>query len=547
MAESEFLINENFDFNDIPLISKDEKQVFQTNEVFQTMMQLAIKKQDVLNVLLQEAEVIDFDFEANGDSILLLREELANAKDLRSKESIKKEIQKKSPKSQAKYVIIIRRLLELAEKKGLGIGMSNFCFYFFNLKYWQQKDLSFLHSFLGEFAQKCGLEELEAQQAKVKADLFKQFQSDAEIPGFGKKSDEVRIPLKNGTLIFNNGEMKFTNFEKLHFLTYQLSFDYDPTAKAVIFQKFLDRVLPDKTLQYILLEFIGYCFVKKMKIEKMLLLFGSGRNGKSVVNEIIHALLGSENVTSFSVTSLCDPKSQTRPFLENTILNFSQEYGHGKFDLDIFKTIVSNQKIEVKKLYQNPYVVENYGRIASNCNVLPRVTENKDAFYRRLIILPFKEKISEEEIDIDLANKIISNELSGVFNMVIDGMKRLVKQNNFTYSKIVEEELKKYRKDSNSVLTFLDDENYIPLKTEKVKIDVLFQLYNNYCFRNNYQPFQMTKFKEQLRDAEYDISRSNGGYYYVYYGKKKFDDNSNHENNEEYLDLLQKFSPAKQI
>lgn len=547
MANKEFYINENFDFNDVSLNSIDNKDVSETNEVFQTMMQLAIKQQNVLNILLEEAEVIDFDFEANGDSILILREELENTNDPTTKERIKKQIQKKSPKSQAKYVIIIRKLLELAEKKGLGIGTYNYCFYFFNLKYWQQKDQGFLHSFLGEFAQKCGLEELEAQQAKVKADLVKQFQSDAEIPEFNKKTDEVRIPLKNGTLVFKNGEMKFINFERSHFLTYQLSFDYDPTAKAVIFQKFLDRVLPDKTLQHVLLEFIGYCFVKKMKIEKMLLLFGSGRNGKSVVNEVIHALLGSENVTSFSITSLCDPKSQTRPFLENNILNFSQEFGNGKFDIDIFKTIVSNQKIEVKKLYQNPYIVENYGRLASNCNVLPRVTENKDAFYRRLIILPFKEKILEAEIDIDLANKIISRELSGVFNMAIEGMKRLVKQNNFTYSEIVEEELKKYRKDSNSLLTFLDDENYVPLKTEKIKLDEFFQLYNNYCSRNNYQPFQLTKFKEQLRDAEYEISRSNGGYYYVYFGKKKFNHDANDNKDEEYLDLLQKFLPNQLI
>lgn len=546
MDNNPFYIKKETDFNDIPLIliNKEETPILKINEVFQTMMQLAIIQENVLNVLLEHAQVIDFTFEANRSLVLSLREELENAKDLKKKEDVEKQIQKLTPKNPQKYVIIMRKLLELAQEKNLGIGMSNDRFFYFNRIYWMQKNHGFLNSFLGEFAQKCGLEE--AQQSKVKADLFKQFQSDAEIPDFNKKSDEVRIPLKNGTLIFKNGKVEETGFKMEHFSTYQLSFAYNPEASAKIFQKFLDKVLPNKELQYILLEFIGYCFVKDMKLEKMLLLFGSGRNGKSVVNEIIHALLGKENVTSFSVTSLCDSKSQTRPFLEDNLLNCSQEFGSGKFDLDIFKTLVSNQKIEVKKLYQNPYVIENYGRIISNCNTLPRVSENKDAFYRRLIILPFKVRILEEDIDIDLAGKIISNELPGVFNMVIEGMKRLVEQNNFTYSEIVEEELKKYRKDSNSVLTFLDDENYIPLKTKKTTIAEFFQTYNNYCTLNNYQPFSSGKFNDQLRDAGYEISRSTGGRYYLYYGRKNFDNDGDEDKDKKDLDDIMKlFLPNK--
>lgn len=523
MDNKTFYIKEETDFNAIPLISnnKVETPISNTNKVFQTKMQLAITQEEVLNTLLEEAQLIDFPFEVNGSLVLSLRDELENAKDLKSKEDIEKQIQKLTPKLPQKYVIIIHKLLELAQENGLGLGLSNDRFFYFNRIYWMQKDYGFLSSFLGEFAQKCGLEE--AQQSKVKADLLKQFQSDAEIPDFNKKSDEVRIPLKNGTVILKNGEVAITGFKMEYYSTYQLPFAYDPQAKAPIWQKFLDKVLPDKALQYILLEFIGYCFVKDIKLEKMLILFGSGRNGKSVVNEIIHALLGKENVTSFSVTSLCDPKSQTRALLENTLLNYSQEFGSGKFDLDIYKTIVSNQKIEVKKLYQNPYVIENYGRIISNCNTLPRVTENKDAFYRRIMILPFKVRIPEEEIDINLANKIISEELPGVFNMVIDGMKRIVKQNKFTYSEIIEEELKKFRKDSNSVLSFLDDENYITSKTDKVRISNFFQIYINYCTQNNYQPFSSAKFNEQLRDAGFDIDKGTNGYFFIGCTKKKFD------------------------
>lgn len=47
---------------------------------------------------------------------------------------------------------------------------------------------------------------------------------------------------------------------------------------------YLDKVLPDKNLQYILAEFIGFVFMKNgnssIKIEKTLMLYGGGANGK---------------------------------------------------------------------------------------------------------------------------------------------------------------------------------------------------------------------------------------------------------------------------
>ena len=50
------------------------------------------------------------------------------------------------------------------------------------------------------------------------------------------------------------------NFDPEDFLTYQLPFAYDPRAEAPTFQKFLEKVLPDKSRQLVLAEFLGYLF-----------------------------------------------------------------------------------------------------------------------------------------------------------------------------------------------------------------------------------------------------------------------------------------------
>ena len=52
-----------------------------------------------------------------------------------------------------------------------------------------------------------------------------------------------------------------------------------------LWRMFLDEVLPDKNMQKVLQEFLGSIFVDRRvaKMETMLVLRGSGSNGKSVV------------------------------------------------------------------------------------------------------------------------------------------------------------------------------------------------------------------------------------------------------------------------
>src|SRR5690606_29008202 len=111
-------------------------------------------------------------------------------------------------------------------------------------------------------------------------------------PAPEKPADVVLINLKNGTYEIGNEGHKIRRFDKNDFLTYQLAFDWNPDSKAPLFTQYLDRVLPEKELQNILAEFMGYVFAKDLKLEKCLLLDGTGANGKSVFFEISNALLG---------------------------------------------------------------------------------------------------------------------------------------------------------------------------------------------------------------------------------------------------------------
>ena len=90
-----------------------------------------------------------------------------------------------------------------------------------------------------------------------------------------------------------------------------------------------------------------------------------------------------------------------------------------------------------------------------NCNELPRDVEFTPAFFHRFLIMPFNEKIPDIEQDVELAQKIIKNELSGVFNWILDGLNRLLNQKKFTESETVRKMNKDFREQSDSVQMFL--------------------------------------------------------------------------------------------
>jgi putative DNA primase/helicase len=128
----------------------------------------------------------------------------------------------------------------------------------------------------------------------------------ANLPKPEQLINVININLKNGTFEVTAEGNRLNPFNRSDFMTYQLPFEYDLEAKAPLFSAYLDRVLPEKELQSILAEYLGYIFIhtSTLKLEKTILLYGSGANGKSVFYEIVRSLLGEQNRKVASLRSI---------------------------------------------------------------------------------------------------------------------------------------------------------------------------------------------------------------------------------------------------
>lgn len=372
--------------------------------------------------------------------------------------------------------------------------------YLFNGKYWEQIPEKNLEEFLCLCAAKTGLYYSLVAQAKRKKKLYNQYISDFSklvnmMDNISVIKKPILINLQNGTLELSGATWRLREFRKEDYNKYQLSFSYDPEAKCPMFDAFLDEVLPEKEAQDILMEMIGYCFIptKSMKLERCLMLYGPGANGKGVIFNIVVAIIGENHVRGFSMESLSnDPNARAQ--LRDILLNYSTELG-GKCNPDMIKKLVSGEPVHVKTLYKDVTMMSDYStKFMFNSNTLPRGAENTFAFFRRWIILPFNHEVPKEKRDIHLSDKLMT-ELPGIFNRVLSGIKRLVENEDFTSSKLVDEMLEQYKEQTNSVLRFIKDEGWIPSvpkhTTEHVSSEVphvtrqyFYAEYKKYCESN---------------------------------------------------------------
>ena len=395
-------------------------------------------------------------------------------------------------------VLCIEQLLKIAKTNNWGLCKKNGFIFVYNGSYWSEINKETFQAFLGNVALNMGVEKFKGKIHTFKDELFKQFMADSYLPTPKTNNKKVLINLQNGTFEITPKKRELRGFNRNDFITHQLPFEYNPDAKAPLFHKYLDEVLPDKDKQKVLSEFCGYIFTKKnvLKLEKMLILYGTGANGKSVFFEILNALLGNENISNYSLQSLTNDTGYQRAKIGNKLVNYASEI-NGKLETDIFKQMASGEPIEARLPYGEPFILNDYAKLIFNCNELPKDVEHTNAFFRRFLIIGFDVTIPEDKQDKELDSKIINNELSGVFNWVLQGLERILNQKNFSKCEAVENSRINYEKQSDSVKMFVDEFEY-KTSTDYTKISDLYQQYKAFCIEDGFRPVHKSNFMKRL-------------------------------------------------
>lgn len=298
--------------------------------------------------------------------------------------------------------------------------------------------------------------------------------------------------------------------------------NYNPNAKCPNIVKTLVEIIGEDIATF--QEWLGYQLYRKYPIHKCALYIGTGKNGKTQILVLISYLVGRENTSSVSLYELTSDKFAAAD-LHGKLSNLAPDVGETELKhTGRFKALTGEDPIRAQKKYQDAFEFYNYAKINLACNQVPETPDNSDAFFRRF--LPFKlktkfmdkstldalpglrEKPNIKQKTPRIMDQICTpEELEGLTIWALKGLKRLLRQGEFTKAPSTEEVREFWITQSNPVLGFVN-KHVTEDPDAETPIDEVYKAYVEYCRRNGQIPDPKNVFSTKLSgEATYTKTR----------------------------------------
>lgn len=298
--------------------------------------------------------------------------------------------------------------------------------------------------------------------------------------------------------------------------------------KGSKFEKYLNTTFQnDKEVIQNVKEVFGMSLLPNpKKFQRMVLLSGEGNNGKSLLINILKELHGGV-ISTVPLASIDSKNSGGQNFnIFNMIgknINIDADASGSRLEgTENLKKITTGDSVQlIKKNEQGASGVLNVLMICA-INNLPSSADKSEGFFRRFMLIPFKQHFYKNEaekkegslpVDFNLEDDIIKNEMNIVLCWALSGLKTVIK-NDYqpSFSKSVHNELLNYRKTTDSIFDFVED-NKEGKYLNDINAKHLYNYYVEWCKNNNHEPMKSTGFGRGMK--KYYNSKKRSGIVYL--------------------------------
>lgn len=404
--------------------------------------------------------------------------------------------------------LLAERLLQLEEKEGRSWNYvperEQFFFYRDDQGVWEETDVTYLKKACRGFLRAREPKWDKSSKVKelvsaIKAQLTDR--TNRKKFNAGQDPDLGRINLKNGVLDWREEQLFEHNPDD--YSLFQIPVEYHPDAGCPRWRQALQEWIPNERTRLFLQEFVGYCLVPDISHHKAVILFGSGRNGKSTFLETLAKLFGEQNLSHIELSRLTERFETAH--LKDKLVNICS-------DLDptflkrtgIIKTVVAGEPLRGEHKFQPSFDFKPVVRLMFSCNQLPEAKDKSVAWYRRFEFVKFPNefKPGDESYDRHLKQKL-TKEKPGILNWALRGLKRLEKQDEFTGSEALKKAKNEYRYQNDTVLAFLEEKVEDREGTALPK-KFLYRRYKEFCKNSGLRRISRQKFSRRL-GAEFGL------------------------------------------
>ena len=307
-------------------------------------------------------------------------------------------------------------------------------------------------------------------------------------------------------IAFNNGVLDIVTMNLLPFsselvITNKIPWNYVPDAYSELADKTLNKLAcGDAIIRSLLEECIGYCFYRRNEMGKAFILTGDKNNGKSTFLDVLKHILSDENISALDLKELGDRFNTSMMFgkLANIGDDIGDDFLQGS-QVSIFKKIVTGNRIKAERKGQDPFEFNPYIKLLFAANDIPRMKDKTGAVLRRLVIIPFNATFSKSDPDYDpyIKYELIQQEsIEYLIQLGVQGLKRILENNEFTKSEQVQKQLDEYETENNPIVAFIAEVGVGGIENQLTS-DV-FKRYQVFCSDNNMNPMSNIVFSKQI-------------------------------------------------
>ena len=311
------------------------------------------------------------------------------------------------------------------------------------------------------------------------------------------------LPVKNGTLNLKTGNLE--SYNRDDYFTKIAHVEYDPEAKAPLWDKFLEDILPDKDVRDFLKRAVGYSLTGSTVETCMFILHGDGSNGKSTFIDVIEELLGDFAINT-PIESLLTKKYDSGA--NNDIARMAGERFVSAMEADdgkklaesLIKQVTGGDTVSARFLYQEMFQFKPQFKLFMGTNHKPVITGTDHAIWRRIKLIPFETTITKP--DKVLKDKLLK-ELPGILNWAIEGCLEWQIEMDLGEPSAVQVSTNLYRLESDVLGMFLETIFDIGVETDFIDNKKIYYLYEAWCEIDKETPLKSPSFTKEMKKRGY--------------------------------------------
>jgi putative DNA primase/helicase len=275
--------------------------------------------------------------------------------------------------------------------------------------------------------------------------------------------------------------------------------EWDPEAEAPRWEAFLEEVTDEKGRMQ-LQEMVGYCLHHwGIPIHKSLWVVGPTASGKSTALSVITELFGDAGAVSMAPQQMLERFGAAE--LLGALVNIRSDIPESTLkNTGLFKSILAGDAMKAEKKQKDPFTFRPTAKHIFAANTLPDVSLDDDAFFRRILLVPFPFTVAPEQRQRDLVEQLLE-ELPGILRWAVDGYYRLMEQGQFTEEPLPGELMEQWSMWANTVDRFAQRVITTSGDADPIIKSDLYAIYTTWCENYNMPAEHQRTFTERLKQA----------------------------------------------